>query len=229
MNRIAGVIAMHARDEESWFFVPWGIVGSSFAINLLIALFLGGKTALYTGGLASIYIYMLVAGVITLKESFPFALGFSVRRSDYFLGTAALAAAVSAAWAILLLLLSLVESQVIRNWGVNLHFFHLPYFSDASLLGQFWTYFVGMLLMYCLGMVTASVHQRFSRMGVYIFAGVSLGLASIFSIVATYWNWWGAIFNWLAQQSAVTLALWLAPVVVLCAFASYALLRRATV
>ncbi len=84
--------------------------------------------------------------------------------------------ALSAAWAILLGLLSFIEANVIENWGIGLHFFHLPFFSDGSPLrrfcwsyyhnaacvrsdpsyvkgglplGQFWVYFVLLLFMLC--------------------------------------------------------------------------------
>ena len=131
MNRIASVMVMHSRDRLTWFFLPWIVVGSSFTVNVFIALLLGSKTAIYTGGLSSIYIYMLSVGAITVGGTFPFALGFSTRRRDYFLGTIAQAIAVSAAWAILLWLLSFIEDKLIRNWGVDLHFFHLPYLSNG--------------------------------------------------------------------------------------------------
>src|SRR5579864_123028 len=105
MNRMANVIIMHSRDKFSWFLLPWIVVGSSFVINLFIAALVGGNTAIYTGGLSSIYIFTLVAGAISVAGTFPFALGFGVRRRDYVLGALTLAVLVSAAWAILLVLL----------------------------------------------------------------------------------------------------------------------------
>ena len=216
-------------NSITWFALPWIIVGGSFVINVFITLLLGGKGAIYTGGLSSIYIFMLAYGAVTVSRTFPFALGFSVRRRDYFLGTISLAVVVSAAWAMLLLLLSLIEANVIPNWGVDLHFFHLPYFSDGSPLGQFWVYFVVMLFMYLLGFVPGSVYQRFGWAGMYTLLGASSLLLSVISLLSTYENWWGAIFGWFAQQTAASLALWLVPLMAVFAMASYALLRKATV
>lgn len=228
MNRIANVLVMHSRDKFSLFALPWTIVGSSFVINLFIALLLGGKTAIYTGGLSSIYIFTLVAGSIIVGGTFPFAVGFGVRRRDYFLGTLTLAVAISAAWAILLLLLSLIEADVIKNWGVGLHFFHLPYFSNGSAVEQFWVYFVAMLFMFLLGLVPGSVYQRYRRTGMYVLFGAVGLVVSVFSLVSAYWDWWGTIFGWFAQQTAIDLAWWTLPLIALCALASYTLLRRAT-
>ena len=173
MNRTAHVISMHSRDRLSWFLLPWIVVGSSFVINLFIAVLLGGTTAFYTGGLASIYIVILVTGAITVAGTFPFALGFGVRRRDYVLGTLALAVAMNAVWAVLLVLLSVIEANVIPNWGVHLHYFHLPYFSNGSVVEQFWVSFTLLLFMFLLGFLPGSVYQRYRRAGMYTLFGVT--------------------------------------------------------
>ena len=178
-----------------------------------------------------------------------------MRRRDYFLGTMALGVAVSAAWAILLVLLSLIEANLIQNWGVDLHFFHLPYFSDGSplrlllvvlsryglrtidptylrggaSLQQFWVYFTLLLFMYLLGFLPGSIYQRFGRIGMYILAGVAFLLLSVFLLVSTYWNWWGSHLRLVCPADRRRAALWMLPLIAICALASYALLRKATV
>ncbi|MDQ2713853.1 MAG: hypothetical protein M3Z08_02995 [Chloroflexota bacterium] len=260
MNRIANVMVMHARDRVTWFLTPASVLGAGFVIVLFIALSInllwGGATPVYTGALAVFYFVMLIESIGTVRGTFPFAVGFGTRRRDYFLGTLAWGVAVCAVWAILLGLLSLIEAKVIKNWGVGLHFFHLPFFSDGSplrqfcwsyyhdmscaqsdpnylsgglSLGQIWVSFVLLLFMCLLGLLLGSVYQRFGRTGEYIFFGVAFLLLSVFLLVSTYWNWWGAIFGWLAQQSAATLGLWLVPPGGICVIVSYALLRKATV
>ncbi len=229
MNRILNVVALLAKDKFSWFFLPWIIVGCSFTINIIIAILIGGKSPIYTGGMSSIYIYMLVAGSLCVAGPFPLALGFSARRRDYYLGTTSLAIAISAAWAIVLWVLSIIEGHLIPNWGVDLHFFHLPYLSDGSPLAQLWVFFVVMLLMFFLGFVPASIFQRFGRPGMYTLFGAAGLFISLFSFFSTYLNWWKAIFDWFAHQTALDLAWWLVPVIAVCALASYTLLRKATV
>jgi hypothetical protein len=96
-------------------------------------------------------------------------------------------------------------------------------------LQQLWVYFDLLQFMYLLGLLLGSIYQRFGRTGEYIFFGVVFLLISVFWLVGTYWHWWRAIFGWLAQRSAATLGLWLVPLIAICAFASYALLRKATV
>src|SRR5579863_5049749 len=114
MNRVTNVMVMHVRDRVSWFVIPWIVLGVSFAICLCLALFMvllgGGTTPFYTGALAVFYFVMLIEAISAIIGTFPFAVGFGTRRRDYFLGTLAMAVAVSAAWAILLGLLSLIEA-----------------------------------------------------------------------------------------------------------------------
>jgi hypothetical protein len=259
MNRIASVTIMHARDRMSWFFGPWLIVTLGFATCLFIALFLalllghwvtGG---VYTGALASIYIVMLIEGVTTISGTFPFAVGFGVRRKDFFQGTLAMSVATCATWAVLLGLLSLFEANIIKNWGVDLHFFHLPFFNDGAPMRQFcwttscsahanpnyfsnvapwqqfWVAFALLSFMYQLGLLLGSIYQRFGRAGEYIFLGGAFLLISVFVLMSTSWHWWGAISGWLVQQTAATLGVWLVPLMACFALASYALLRKATV
>ncbi len=260
MNRIASVMAMHARDRVTWLVIPTSISAAGFAIVWFMALFIallwGGGTPVYTGALATFYFVMLVTGIGAVIRAFPFAVGFGMRRRDYLLGTLAMGGAASAAWAILLGLLSLVEANVIKNWVVGLHYFHLPFFSDGAPLrqfcwsyyhdaacaqsdpnyahggaplGQFWVFFVLLLFLYLLGVLLGSIYQRFGRTGEYSFFAVAFLLLSVFLLLSSYWSWWGAIFGWLAQQTAAGLAWWLVPLMALFALASYALLRKATV
>jgi hypothetical protein len=217
---------------------------------------LGGTTPVYTGAMASIDAVMLAEAIGILLGTFPFAVGFGTRRRDYFLGTLAWSVAFCAFWAIILGLLTLIEASVIKNWGVGLHFFHLPFFSDGTPLRQFcwsyyhdlscahtdpnyfrggwspqlfWVHFVLLLFMYMLGLLIASIYRRFGRTGEYIFFVVVFLLLSVFVLLSTYWQWWSTISGWLIQQTAAALGLWLLPLIAILALASFAMLRKATV
>ena len=259
MTPIARVMVLQARDRVTWFVIPASILAAGFGISLGIALSIVALTGsntegTYTAAVAAFFFVMVVEGINTVIGTFPFAVGFGTRRRDYVIGTVAMAAATSAVWAILLGLLSLSETHVIENWGVGLHFFHLPVFSDGSFLrqicwsqnsqcaisdpsyfnnsspfGQFWVYFVLMLFLYLLGLVLGSIYVRFGRTGEYILAGAVFLLLSILLLLSSHLNWWGAMFGWLGQQTAAGLVSWLVPVIVICALASYVLLRKATV
>lgn len=229
MNHVAGVVKMHARNKLAWFFLPWFILLISLAVNLFIGFLLGGKTEIFTGGLSSIYVFMLILGPVSLRDTFAFALGFSVRRADYLLGTVLMVLVTSAVTALLLFLLSLLESTLLLGWGVGVHFFHLPYLNNGSLLEQFWVYFVPLVSLYFLGFAIGCIHRRFGSTGMWIFFGLAVLLASAFTLISTYLRWWGMLFAWLSQFSAFEFALWMVPLTAVYALISYALLRKATV
>jgi hypothetical protein len=258
MNCIASVMVMQARDRMTWFLIPSRALGAIFAIGWCIVLiydvFMGGKKDAFTPAVAAVYIVIMVGAIGAVTRTYPFAVGFAMRRREYVLGTLAMAVAASAAWATLLGLLSLVEADVLKDWGVGFHFFHLPFFSDGSQLrqfcwtpgpvcaqsdpkyvsgglplAQFWVYFILMLFMSLVGLLLGSIYQRFGRAGIYIALGTAFLLVSVFVVVSTLWSWWDAIFGWLALQTAAELAWWLLLPAALFALTSYALLLKATV
>lgn len=229
MNAVRTVVKMHTRGKLIWLFGPWMVLMIQFLgtlIVVLIILLFGGKTPFYPGGLIAICAIMFYAGIVTLNDTFPFALGFGVRRTDYVLGTTAMAVEVSAVTAVLWLLCSLLESMT-GGWGVELHYFHLPYFNDGSLIEQFWVYFVVLANMYFLGFVIGSIYRRFGGAGTLIFFLIVFLLISIFWLVWTYLRWWGAFFHWFSQFTAFELAFLLLPLTAFYLLVSYLLLRRA--
>jgi hypothetical protein len=230
MNAIRTVVKMYTRGKLIWFFLPWiGLLLQFFAaliVILIITLLFGGKTPFYPGGLITICVIMFLVGIMTLNDTFPFALGFGVRRTDYVLGTTVMAVEVSTVTAVLWLLCSLLEI-VTGGWSIELYYFHLAYFNDGSLIEQFWVYFMVLANLYFLGFVVGSIHQRFGRAGTLIFLLIVFLLISLFSLVWTYLRWWGALLHWFSQYTAFELALLLLPLTVFYLLASYLLLRRA--
>lgn len=228
MNRIASVMNIHFRDRWTWLIVPWGFVlFSSFIVNFIISFFL--PEPLYSGGLSSIYIFALVAGMLILPQTFPFTIGLSVRRTDYFLGTTAAVAANNAIISIVLFVLSMAERNWTAGWGTGLHFFHLPYVHDGSPAEQLAMSFAVLMHLFFLGFVVSSVHRRFGAIGLYTFFAVLLAFLTVAGFLCTYYEWWVGIFGWLAEHSAFELAMWTVPVTALYVLASYLLLRKATV
>ena len=232
VNRFYGVLKLHIASPDSkarWVGFPWGILFTSFLVNIIISVMLGGNKAIYTGGLSSIFIYMLIGCIVGVNSTFPFALGLCIRRKDYFLGTALVLFLLSLGDAIFLCLFSFIESDLTDNWWSQLHFLNLPFISEGGWFAQFTIYFLMMLHFCFLGFAIASLNRRFGSAGVYGFSGLILLPGSIVGILANYYNWWEAIFNWLGQQGALGITLWLIPLTVLYAFLSYGLLRKATI
>ena len=116
MNRISGVLTLHYRDKWAWFYIPAIILFSSFAVNLIVSFLVTSQEAFYTGGITSIFIYLFVTGIIVVTKTFPFAVGMSIRRIDYFIGSAVMGTIASTAFATLIFLMAQLENQT-NGWG----------------------------------------------------------------------------------------------------------------
>lgn len=229
MNRVAAVVKIYARDRYGWIYLPWIILGSSFLVNLIIA-FLAPEQ-IKTGGLASIYIYLLVAGIVSIAQTFPFAISFTVRRKDYMLGTIATMAGLSAVFAILLVLLAKLEADWFSGWGVDLTFFSFSYLTEGGLLGQWWVHFGYMMHLFMLGFLIGSIYRRVGRNGLFFVFIVLALVLMIAGYLIGYYEYWDNIGRWLRDDSptAVQLSWYLLPLTIVYGLIAYGLLRRATV
>lgn len=229
MKPVVSVFKLHTRNTLMWLLMPWVVLLISLLINLLIGLLMEGKPPIYTGGLSSIYVFVFIIGLLTIKDTFPFALGFGIRRLDYVLGTLLMLIVISLVSAFLLCVLSLIESDVTAYWGVNVHFFHLPYLSAGSWPEQFWVYFAPFVHLYLLGFAIGSIYRRFGSTGMWIFGCLALLLIGSVSFLGTYLRWWSALLSWLSQFTAFELAIWAFVLAGVYALVAYTLLRKSTV
>lgn len=228
MNRIPAVIRMHANDKLSWFYIPWIIVFSSFAVNLTVGLLINNEEpAIISGGTSSVPIYLYVAAIVSLAQTFPFAIGLSIRRTDYFWGTAAMAGIACLIHSFVLTGMGAIE-QAAGSWGGTVRFFHLPFMNDGLFPEQWWVAFSVLLHGYFTGMVTASLYRRF---GGYVLMGV---LALLFLLtggtvllMVYRSSWWKPLFDTIGGYPASFYSLALALLTALFAFLSWRFLRRA--
>lgn len=229
MASIHNVFKMHIRNVFLWFVLPWLILGASFLINLLISLLLGGSVSIYSGGVSSIYIWMLIIGIISLSDTFPFALGFSVRRTDYFLGTLSTAFVVCVGGALILQFLSVMEQDVISGWGLGLHFFSLPYLSDGTLPEQYLLTLVLLIHSYLLGFTISSIYRRFGKTGMWTFCILLTAALTALLFLFTYLLGWNTFALFFQHYTAFEVGVWMIPMLFCYVLFSYLLLRKATV
>jgi len=226
MNRVYGIVKTHLADRWSWLLLPWIILGISFACNLLIASSVGDE--IKTGGLASIYVYMLVIGIICVGQTFPFLIGFGARRKDFFFGTAATIGLVGALIAVLVLLLGWIERST-DYWGVELHFFNVDYLTEGSAILSFWVLFTLVLNLFFMGFAISSLYRKFGRNGLYLLF-ISLGVGfTVAGYLIQRNDGWGKVFDLLGGLSLAELANGAFALTLVYAGISYLCLRKATV
>ncbi|MCY9692077.1 hypothetical protein [Paenibacillus alginolyticus] len=226
MNQVNQVVKLHMRNKMASWAIPWIIIGANFLINFLIAMSLDKGESINTGAIVSIFIYTLVAGTVTIKETFPFALGLSIRRKDYFFGTAVTAIIVNVSSALGLVILSVIE-EATNGWGVRLHLFKIQFLNDLSLIGTLGIYLIVLLHMYFLGFAISSLHRRFGGASMYIFFTSLLLIGTVVSYTFTHFGLWGGLLDWFIH-SYMDIFWWMVPLVVVYLVAAYGLLRRAT-
>ncbi|MDR7075813.1 hypothetical protein J2Y03_000801 [Neobacillus niacini] len=225
---IQGVLKMYSRDKWAWFLIPNIILFSVFLLNFIVSLIISSDEKIYTGGVSYIFFYMLVMGIMVVVQTFPYAIGMSIRRTDYFLGTVVMAVAVNILFGIMLVVLSVIENAT-NGWGGRVHFFHFPYLNDGSLLEQLTMYVILLINLFFIGILISSTARRFGAKGLIIVIISVLLISSVVALFVTYYGIWLDIFQWFASYTAVQIAYWLILPTLLYMLLSFVLLRRATV
>lgn len=228
MNRTPAVVRMHLRKKLNWFLVPAAVLLASFIVNLLIGAFVPLDNDIYTGGIASIFVYMMVMGIITFAQTFPFSLGMGIRRLDYYRGTLLTSLISVTAFAVFLFLMSVAEGKWTNNWGVRLHFFELPYWSDGPLVNRLWIPCLLLLCMFAAGFMIGAYYRRFGKTGLFVGSLVMLIVGTILGLLFRITDYWNDLFNWLQDQTMANLALCTIPFTLLFAAIAYAIIRRCT-
>jgi hypothetical protein len=212
--------------------MPWLILFLAFAVNLVIFALVPDPPAgepKVTGGLLSIYIFVVVAHLVTMTQVFPFALGLSVTRRDFFTGTALFVVAQSLVQGLLLTLLLGLE-ELTGGWGMGLHFFGVPFLVQQNWLLQWLVYTVPILMFSFVSILAGTVHKRFGQLGMWVASLGLLLLGGLAAVLVTWQQAWPAVGRFFTGTPAVVLfAGYPAIVAALAAGAAYLFLRRATV
>ena len=164
MNRILSAARFHL--IAPWLLLlPWGIMASSLAINIFIwgVADIAGQTNGQgsTGGVASLYGTLCIVYMQAVPGRLPFAMGLSLIRRTFYLGTSLFAALQSLAYGVVLYALLLVERGT-GGWGVGLRFFRGFWVVDNPFL-QVLIYAVPILVLAFLGVAVGVVYKRLDR------------------------------------------------------------------
>jgi hypothetical protein len=228
MSRVLSVARVHllSRMFLAW---PWAILASSFAINLVIFGSLGSAIENHTsGGLASIYIVMMIFGGGCVAQMFPYMIGLSVSRRSFYLATSLVTAGLSIAYGIGIYLLSLIEGAT-GGWGIGLHFFDLGFLSTGNPATQVLVYIGPFLALGFLGMFLGAIHRRWGMNGIFVLCIAAIVVLGGTTALLAVHNGWAPLGHWFAGQSTLAvIAGWPVVIAVLFAVAGYLPLRHAT-
>jgi len=236
-SRIWNVARMNMANPFLTLVMPWLITAAIFLLNLAIMLMViraaGGRENLdptafsYNGGISWILFFMTVVAVQTMNLTFRFALGFSVTRRDFYLGSALYFVMLSLIFGTGIAVLAGVE-RATGGWGIDAAFFAPDGLAEQPLIVLWALYVMALLMFLFLGALAATVWVRWKAYGLY---GLIIGLAVL--LVAAGWmitasDSWGAIGEYLTGSPILEVWAWTLPVTVSCAVAGALILRRAT-
>jgi len=229
MSTWINVARYQLRDRYIVLVMPWLIQ----ALNLLITLAWANSEppqpghAAYSGP-GAIYICLIVAGALAIARQLPFALALGVSRRSFYAGTALLALALAAVYGLALTVLQLIE-RATGGWGLNLHYFRVPYLLAGPWYQSWLTSFVGLALMLAWGMWFGIIYRRWNLAGLLAFiAAQALALFAVLLTIGGAHDWHGAghFFTTLTIDGLTGL---LALLTVALLAGGYATIRRVTV
>lgn len=231
MTRIWNVVRLHLVNRWTYLELPWIIMGVAFTATIAIWMILRSVEVtgigVASGTVSSIFIYLMVAAIMSVNLSFPFALGFSVTRREFYLGTSLTFALISAGNAIILTALAAIETAS-NGWWLNGQIFTILAASNGSLLDYWFVFFALQLFCCVVGAAIATVYMRWRITGMVVF-WIVLAVALVGGVaLITYTESWGAIGQWLNASGAVGLSAQSLIFTALAGLAGFAILRKAT-
>jgi hypothetical protein len=208
MNRTVVAARLHAVHGLVAFGIPWLIVGSSFAINIAIwsALPTDARSEGGTGGLLSLYITVAVVFLQSVTQLFPLAMGLSLTRRTFYLGTVLAAAAQALVYGVLLTALTLVENAT-DGWGVGLSFWAPGQVDVGNPALQVVVFAVPMFLAAAVGIGLGVVVKRWGTAGMWALTVGLLLTAGAAAALITWRDGWPAVGSFFVDTSAVALLL----------------------
>lgn len=238
-TRIWNVVRLHLVDKRTYVGYPWMIVVAAWVISAIISNIIGYATGQGLGGaeatenqrfswavLAPQW-YLIVVAVQAISFSFPFALGYSVTRRDFYLGTSLLFVLISAFNAVAFTALTQIE-KVTNGWGMGTYMFNALWFGLDAWYVDLLAFFGVQMLVFFVGASVATIYMRWRMPGMLVF-WVSLALALVGSVaLITYTDNWPTVTNWLNAQGTAGVFLWLLIPTALAGVGGFLVLRRAT-
>ena len=181
----------------------------------------------WSGGAFYIFVYMMVIAIQIVSSTFPFALGYSVTRRDFAIGSGLTFLLLGAGYALGFALLSTLEEWT-NGWGLGGHLFTSVYFADETFAGRLFMVFAAMLFFFAVGAFSATLFMRWRMYGILV-AGAVLALLVVGAVaLLTYTQNWPAVGEWFVANGPIGVTAWLLLPTVVAAAAGYAVLSRAT-
>jgi hypothetical protein len=237
LGRVWNAVRVHAANPWTTIYTPWLVVVTIFAMTYavwqIIISAAGGRSHVdaegfqYNGGVTWVIFFIMVLAIQAMNQSFRFALGFSMTRRDYYVGTVVHFALLAVMFGVGIAVLAGLE-RATGGWGVDGAFFAPWVLRDAPLWEVAYVFAALIALMFGLGIAFGTAFVRWKATGVLTVAGTLLAALIGGAWLVTRTNAWGQVRSFFTDQSLGAVVSWgLVPAAVLTAL-GYLLMRRAT-
>jgi hypothetical protein len=229
-STVVNVARSHLVDRFSFTVLPWMTLAFAFAVNLIIwsQVPLSSGQGRVTGALSSIYATFCVVAALSVGRCLPFALSLGASRRSFYTGTALLAVILAAGYAVALTALQAIE-QATGGWGVDMHFFRVPYILAGPWYLTWLTSFVGLATLFAYGMWHGIVYRRWNVIGLISFIAAQITLVLAVVLAVTWAHAWTGFGHFFTTLTAAGLTGLLAALTLALLAGGLATIRRATV
>ncbi|SDF68854.1 hypothetical protein SAMN05660662_3084 [Blastococcus aurantiacus] len=206
MTRVLKAAHLHLIRPSVMLGIPVLVVAISFALNVATWHLTpaGEDDGGFSGGVAALYITVMVVYVQAVTQLLPFSMGVSISRRTFFLGTALMAVVQSLGYGVALSALVSIENAT-GGWGENLDYWAPGIFEVGNPILQVFASAAPMLAFAFLGVGIGVVYQRWGQVGTW---GLVIGAVVLFGGLALLLTWrdaWRDVGDWFADQSVATL------------------------
>ncbi len=197
MSDYLNTVRLHLVDRLTFTVLPWCTLLFAFLINFVLFTVLSPPDGKHTGALLTLPCFMFVLGVMTLARSLPFVLALGITRQRFYLGTIATAVVASAAWAVIVVALNLLE-PVAGGWGIDLHFFRVPWLLAGPWYQVLLTSFVVLALFFVAGMWAGLIYRRWAVPGLLVMIAAMVVIGTAVALIITARQGWPSIGHFLS-------------------------------
>lgn len=232
--RIPAAFRLQFVVRSSLIWVPLMVFVGAWVIAIGIGYWIhaladGAPEPVYTGASQAALWTLAFMGAYTASHTFPFSMALSYSRRVFVLGVFLAFGAVSLAFGAAFVLGAGLE-RVTDGFGVDIYVFDLPYFTQGEggmiAAGAFAAVLCLFLMMF--GFFWSILYRRVTMPVLWV---VILGAAVAVlggAMLITQFEGWAAVWRWITEQTALSLAGWfLVPVLGITAL-NYAVIRKAT-
>lgn len=203
MNAWVNVARYHLIQRANYLVLPWAVLAFAFVVCLAIfgSLHANGiEGHYYAGGIATIFVFWFIAGLLTTTRSLPFGLTLGVTRRTYYSGSVSLGITLGAIYGLVLTILQAIE-RATDGWGLRMHFFRVPYLLDGPWYLTCLTASTGLALLYCYGMWFGLVYRRWNLAGLLTFIAAQIIVVAVGALAAASSDGWHDIYQFFTTIS----------------------------